>query len=166
MSAIEPVQPPDTSLDGAPSPKPRRGGGLKIVLLIGLALVIFVVATLVLGGGGDDDGKPTYVVFSAYQARQVKSLYIQNCASCHGTRGQGLPHQGTPLRGSEFIQRHNDQQLIKFITEGRPANHPDSQLGIAMPPKGGNNNLSESELRDLVGYLRFLQTPEGANELR
>lgn len=163
MSVTEPTIPP------APPPapaRPKRGGGMKIVLLLLCAVVVFVVATLLISGGGEDDGKPTYKVFTAYEARQVKQLFMQNCASCHGTRGQGLPHQGTPLRGSEFIQRNNDQQLVKFLMEGRPANHPDSLLNIAMPPKGGNNNLSESELRDLVGYIRFLQTPEGANELR
>lgn len=163
MSAIEPAIPPTPPPSAS---RPKRGRGLRIVFLLVAAVIVFVVATLLIGGGGDDDGKPTYKVFSAYEARQVKQLYIQNCASCHGTRGQGLPHQGTPLRGSEFIQRNNDQQLIKFLIEGRPANHPDSLLGIAMPPKGGNNNLSESEMRDLVGYMRFLQTPEGANELR
>jgi mono/diheme cytochrome c family protein len=141
---------------------------LKFVLL-GVPIVAFgLVGLLVfrlLTGGSPTLGH-TFVTFSPYEARQVKSLYMQNCASCHGTRGQGLPHQGTPLRGNDFIKVHSDQELVKFLADGRAANAPDSVMKIEMPPRGGNSALDDAQLRDLVGYVRFLQTEAGAQELR
>lgn len=152
----------------APAAAPVRSHStLKIVIpILAIAGGIFTVVAFSMGGREKDPDRPTFVTFSAYEARQVKSLYMQNCASCHGTRGQGMPRQGTSLRESQYVKNHSDQQLVRFLVTGRAADAHDNTLGVPMPARGGNDQLDEQQLRSLVGYMRFLQTPAGAKELR
>jgi disulfide bond formation protein DsbB len=46
--------------------------------------------------------------------------------------------------------------LVEFLNTGRPAEHPDNESGITMPPKGGNPSLSDDDLADIAAYLRTL----------
>ena len=74
------------------------------------------------------------------------AIYRMNCASCHGADGKGL----------EKTQRHDftspiwhasraDTDIADAVTRGRPP---------MMPPLA----LSESQLRDVIAYLRSLKT--------
>ncbi len=69
----------------------------------------------------------------------------------------GLPGLGKSLVASDFIGGMSDADLVAFITEGRPADHPDNEAGVAMPPKGGNPALTDQDLLDIVAYLNTLQ---------
>ena len=84
-------------------------------------------------------------------------LYMGSCSSCHGQRGQGMPHQGTNLRDSLFIARRSDEQLISFLKKGRAPGDPESVQGLLMPPRGGNPALDDAALDAIVGFLRQLQ---------
>jgi mono/diheme cytochrome c family protein len=92
-----------------------------------------------------------------------KQTFAFTCATCHGTRGQGMPHQGAPLRDSKFIASADDNALLRFLQTGRPANDPANRSGVPMPPRGGNLSLSDARLRDVIAYLRTLQQ-EAATE--
>lgn len=79
-----------------------------------------------------------------------KEIYNQTCTACHGADGKGvLPgvpaftQAGGPLRKS-------DAMLIKHITEGFQS--PDSPM--AMPAKGGNPGLTDSDMRATLNYIR------------
>ncbi|HMO24782.1 MAG TPA: cytochrome c [Tepidisphaeraceae bacterium] len=170
-SEINPPTPSDPLSPAAPeqptAAAARPFATLRVVLpILAIAGGIFAVVAFSMGGRTKDPDRPTFVTFSAYEARQVKSLYMQNCASCHGTRGQGMPRQGSNLRESEYVKNHSDQQLVRFLVTGRSADAHDNVLGVPMPARGGNDQLDEQQLRSLVGYMRFLQTPAGAKELR
>ena len=84
-------------------------------------------------------------------------LFMGSCSSCHGQRGQGMPHQGVDLRVSSFIARRSDEQLVSFLKRGRAPGDPESVAGLLMPPRGGNPALDDAALDAIVGFLRQLQ---------
>lgn len=88
------------------------------------------------------------------RAARGRDLFLGTCASCHGPEGKGMPGLGKDLTTSPFVAATGDEDLVAFITAGRPQAKP-----IAMPPKGGNDALTPADLSDLVCYLRGLQDP-------
>lgn len=84
-------------------------------------------------------------------------LYLQACTSCHGQRGQGMPHQGVNLRASKFVASMSDRALAAFIKQGRTAMDPKNTTGLLMPPRGGNPSLDDDSLQDIVAFLRVVQ---------
>jgi disulfide bond formation protein DsbB len=116
-------------------------------------LLLFTVLALVVGAcGGDDaaDGPDPEAV-----ARGIV-LYEGNCQVCHGIEGAGVEGLGKPWVDSSFIQARTDQEMLDFIIEGRPSDHPDNTTGIAMMPRAGNPNLTDEQILDLVAYMRTL----------
>lgn len=89
-------------------------------------------------------------------------LYANSCMSCHGARGQGMPHQGVDLRMSRFIAQRSDGQLLEFLKQGRSAQDPQSVQRLPMPPRGGNPTLDDRGLGDIVAFLRLLQEEAAA----
>jgi disulfide bond formation protein DsbB len=83
-----------------------------------------------------------------------RQLYLGTCAACHGTGGQGMPNQGPDLRGSAFLAKSTDDQLLAFLASGRPAGDPQNKSGLPMPPRGGNPSLSDRHLGQIVKYVR------------
>ncbi|MBD89437.1 MAG: hypothetical protein CL940_03810 [Deltaproteobacteria bacterium] len=76
------------------------------------------------------------------------ALYSQTCASCHGVGGQGL----TETKRVNFTDPvwhvgKQDRDIASAITQGRPPRMPAMAMG-------------ESQLRDLVGYIRSLKAGE------
>ena len=90
-------------------------------------------------------------------------LYMGSCSSCHGQRGQGMPHQGVNLRVSSFIARRGDDDLLTFLKRGRVPGDPDSVQGLLMPPRGGNPALDDAALQAIVAFLRQLQQDANAD---
>jgi mono/diheme cytochrome c family protein len=77
------------------------------------------------------------------------NLYAQSCAACHGDDGRGtIP--GAPdftKKGgvlSKPASRLTDRLQNGFSSPGSP---------ISMPPRGGNPNLSNQDIRDIHAYL-------------
>ena len=86
-----------------------------------------------------------------------ETIFSSTCTACHGAGAVGVDNLGPPLIDNVFIQSLNDDELLVFLNEGRPPDHPDNTTGIAMPPKGGNASLTDEDLNDLIAYLRSLQ---------
>jgi disulfide bond formation protein DsbB len=86
--------------------------------------------------------------------------FLSNCAVCHGPDGKGLPLLGKPLRNSEFIQTHSDEEILSVIFNGRDPSDPANTTGTPMPARGLNPTVSDRRLRDVVVYLRTLQDPD------
>jgi mono/diheme cytochrome c family protein len=90
------------------------------------------------------------------QVQTAGSLYLENCAICHGEAGTGptnSDYQGSVLVGNEFVRKHDDADLKAFLKNGRDADAPDSKLRVQMPPFGF---LNESEINLIVQFLRTL----------
>lgn len=86
-----------------------------------------------------------------------KQLFDDNCTTCHGTQGQGVPHLGADLQTSRFVASSTDAQLVAFIEQGRSADDPVNTMHVAMPPKGGNPALTTQNLYDIVAFIRQIQ---------
>lgn len=86
-----------------------------------------------------------------------KEHFLGTCAACHGPNGEGMPGSGKPLLTSEFVKSQTDDQMVAFITSGRPSWDPANTTGIDMPPKGGNPVLNGDNIKDIVAFLRGLQ---------
>jgi disulfide bond formation protein DsbB len=87
-----------------------------------------------------------------------KKVYV-SCMACHGKDALGVKGMGKDLVHSSFVLSKTDDQLLDFIKKGRGPTDPDNTTKVGMPPKGGNPALNDKQLRDLIAYLRSLQTP-------
>jgi len=83
-------------------------------------------------------------------ASNGSELYGSFCAACHGTDGKGdIP--GTPDFTSKKGPLSKDNQTLHInINDGFQS--PGSSM--AMPPKGGNPNLSDADIQELVKFLK------------
>ena len=81
-------------------------------------------------------------------------LYTRACASCHGTQGEGIDSLGSSLVGSPFMSELTDDELLALIRDGRPADAVDNRSGVAMPPRGGQTDLSDEQIVEIIRYLR------------
>lgn len=80
-----------------------------------------------------------------------QAVYTQTCLACHGADGKGaLP--GVPdLTRADGPLAKPDAELLQSITAG--VQRPGAPL--AMPPKGGNPNLTETDIRQVLDYMRL-----------
>ncbi len=78
------------------------------------------------------------------------------CSACHGFNAMGIPGLGKPLIGSEFVNSKTDDELLAFLQVGRPVTDPLNTTGVMMPAKGGNPNLTDENLLDVIAYIRSL----------
>ncbi|MCC6139700.1 MAG: c-type cytochrome [Nitrospira sp.] len=81
-------------------------------------------------------------------AARGKTLFVRNCAGCHGAAGEG---DGYRLLGPDpanltapATKKKSDAELLKTIHNGKPN----------MP--AWKRNLSESQSRDVLAYVRTL----------
>ncbi|MFQ5948658.1 MAG: c-type cytochrome, partial [Acidimicrobiia bacterium] len=84
-----------------------------------------------------------------------RQLYLDRCAGCHGIEAKGTA-QGPPLVDEIYRPSHHaDGAFLVAIIRGAPQHHWD--FG-PMPPQEG---LTDREVTDIVGYVRYLQTEAG-----
>jgi disulfide bond formation protein DsbB len=91
-----------------------------------------------------------------------KKVYV-SCVACHGKEGAGVKGMGKSLVQSAFVKSKTDDQLLDFIKKGRGPTDPENTTKMGMPPKGGNPALNDKQLRDLVAYLRSLESAAQKN---
>ena len=108
--------------------------------------------------GGDDeepaaDNNPA-ADYDAEMVMQGQRHYGIFCTACHGPDARGIPGLGPSLLASDFFNAHSDEELLTFIVEGRPVDHPENTTGIAMPPRGGYPNISDQQITEIIAYLR------------
>lgn len=78
-----------------------------------------------------------------------QALYKENCASCHGSRGEGHIEMNAPaLDDSEHAWHHADGQLIQIIRSG----------GFNMPPVGAE--MSDAEIELIIAHIKNWWTEE------
>lgn len=130
----------------------------KIGLLIfAVFLMVIIVAC---GGEGDipEAAPPTDVPTAPVgDAINGETLYGTTCIACHGQGGVGIEGLGKNMPDSEFIRGLSDEELMAFIKVGRPTGDPENTTGVDMPAKGGNPALDDSDILDIIAYIRTLQ---------
>ena len=124
-----------------------------------LFILVLAVAALALsacGGGGGATTPSQKPAAPAGDAVKGKVVFEGTCISCHGPDAKGLPGLGKDLTTSEFVAGQTDKQLIDFIKKGRPASDPANTNKVDMPPKGGNPALTETDLTNLIAFVRSI----------
>lgn len=118
-----------------PEGRPRLG----LRLLVPVALLVLVCAILLRAIAVS---LPDGSILDSL-GKDGKSVYTQNCASCHGVQGNRVP--AAPLDSREFIDGLGSR-LKKSITEGKGA------MPAAAIERGGP--LTVQQVRDVLEYLR------------
>ena len=126
---------------------------------------IRALTSFLLSLAGSDVPGFTKTPLEATPVERGRAVYVKyGCGGCHGANGEGgVPNpnakknqQVPPLFGANDVA---DVYLESFITEGIPEPAKLDPNGpkppIAMPAWG--DKISESELADLIGYLRSLK---------
>jgi disulfide bond formation protein DsbB len=102
------------------------------------------------------------VAFDPEVIKRGKRVYA-SCIACHGRDGTGVKGIGADLIHSNFVRESDDASLRDFIKTGRQPGAPGSVMNMNMPPKGGNPALKDTQLDDVIVYLRSLQQAAGSN---
>jgi mono/diheme cytochrome c family protein len=89
------------------------------------------------GGGGESDGPPPQQVVDAGNASTGSEVFGQNCAACHGGKGEG----GTGPKLAGEADAADPETVVDQIRNG----------GGGMPSFG--DRLSEQELADVSAYV-------------
>jgi len=92
----------------------------------------------------------THVAAALGKGSTGKETFEKTCVACHGADGAGA-FPGTP----DFTDRSgalskSDSVLIDHITNGFQS----EGSPMAMPPKGGNPNLSATDVSEVLKYIR------------
>jgi mono/diheme cytochrome c family protein len=92
-----------------------------------------------------DEGPPHWVRGSA---KAGSKLFGNNCAGCHGKKGEGL--EGPALANPVFLETATDTFLVETIRRGR--------RGTAMrgfgTPSPVQRTLTKAEIEDIVAFIR------------
>jgi mono/diheme cytochrome c family protein len=120
-------------------------------ILLATTMTLILVALAGCGGTSSSSEEPQY---SADLVAQGNTLYNQTCFTCHGPDGKGIPNLGKDLTISEFFGQSTDAQLVDYVKTGRPVDDPANTTGVAMPPKGGFNFLTDDDILAIIAYIR------------
>lgn len=86
-----------------------------------------------------------------------QKAYMASCTACHGPEAKGVQGLGKDLTTSEYVKSKSDSELVEFFKVGRPSSDPLNTTGVDMPPRGGNPALSDTDLLNIVAFLRSIQ---------
>ncbi|TAM53913.1 MAG: cytochrome c [Paraburkholderia sp.] len=96
-----------------------------------------------------------------------RAIYQQNCASCHGVRGEGAPNwqrldalgemPAPPHNANGHTWKHGDGMLYRLVHDGW-RDPFDKTSRLTMPPFG--SKLTPLQIRDVIEYLKTMWTPE------
>ena len=88
----------------------------------------------------------TFFWISSTGAANGASVYEQNCMACHGEGVAGAPRTGDTDAWKERLPKGIDA-MVTIVIEGVQG------YSGAMPPRGGNPNLSDEQIRETVQYM-------------
>lgn len=91
-----------------------------------------------------------------------RKLFVQNCASCHGSQAEGAPQWSTPgadgkyppppLNGTAHTWHHPTAALKQTIRDGT------IKIGGKMPPWGGK--VSDKDMGAIIAWFQSLWPDE------
>ena len=93
--------------------------------------------------------------------KEGKYYYIVNCATCHGTKGNGKGATASALdpkprdhTDGTYMNNLTDQQLFDVVNKGGPA----MNKSVVMPNWG--DKLTKKQIWDVVSFMRTLAVPK------
>jgi mono/diheme cytochrome c family protein len=125
--------------------------GFKVSALVVLAIPALLALTAITTLA---DASPSPTTALPGDPNRGATLYGQNCATCHGANLEGgIGAVLNPIDKLQGVPNSLDPTfLIDIITNGRQPVTGDPK-SIAMPPKGGNTNLADQDIKDLAAYI-------------
>ncbi|MBL8746865.1 MAG: c-type cytochrome [Phycisphaerae bacterium] len=102
---------------------------------------------------------PARAMVPVDSAAHGRDLFAVSCAACHGAAGTGVPGLGKSLVNSWFVASLDDAELHRFLVRGRPVSDPANTTRVPMPARGGRDDFTDADIRDIVAYVRGLQDP-------
>jgi len=87
---------------------------------------------------------------AAAKALSGREVYSQTCVACHGKNGKGTVPGAPDFTRSKGVLSQSDETLFSHIKLGFKS--PGSAM--AMPPKGGNMSLTDSDIKSVVEYMQ------------
>jgi len=124
-----------------------RREGYASYMLIGLVLTIALFLGLSSAFIGEEGRMSRRIQeISRQRVKTGRTLYVENCTSCHGTRGEGAV--GPALNNKKLLKAASDQVLFATIRTGRP--------GTTMPAWGQENGgpFTDEDVRNVVSFVR------------
>ena len=115
-------------------------------------LPIYLAATLGVGEVGADNGiyiEPPGDEHSD-ELRVGRELWLDNCENCHG---HGVADAPVPMRPDDWRSRVAKQRSVLYRHAIDGFIGPDYSM---MPARGGNDDLSDTEVVAAVDYMVFL----------
>lgn len=97
-----------------------------------------------------EPGVPAETAASPGNVFSGSDIYSQTCIVCHGANGKGMVPGAPDFTRSEGSLSQSDEVLMQNIIKGFQS--PGSPM--AMPPNGGNANLTTADIQAVLGYLR------------
>lgn len=96
---------------------------------------------------------------SAEVAKRGEALYIEHCAVCHQPNGQGISGLIPPLADNPRVLAEEPKEIQEFLTRIIFGYHgglvvDNKVYSGRMPPLGYTGNINESDLLELINYLR------------
>ena len=133
----------------------RLSRSLVVALAVPALLVLTAVTTVAESspspsGGSQASGAPAL----PGDPSKGETIYGQNCATCHGASlGGGIGPALNPIEPLQGVKNPLDPQfLIDIITNGRQP-QPGDPRSTQMPKKGGNDSLTEQDIKDIAAYI-------------
>ena len=93
---------------------------------------------------------PDKLTASAQRGRQD---YLNVCAGCHGTSGEGKPHIAVAMQGNTTLRLEDPRNLLRVIDDGI-GEQQFSGFERMQPMPGFADKLSAQQSTDLINYLR------------
>ena len=98
---------------------------------------------------------------AGFDAAKGASLFADNCASCHGAEGKGVPGTFPPLAGDQVVNAVNPTAHISTVLHGLSEKAINGQKYEAqMPPFA--DQLSDQEIADIIDHERSSWGNHGA----
>jgi len=126
-------------------------------------ILCMITGLLVLSSGhsygdpaGDEKTSKTGAAVPVPKAmQQGELLFNAHCSACHGVKASGTDHGPTFLSKIYEPSHHGDDAFVRAALLGVRAHH--WNFGN-MPPVP---NIAEKEVREIIGYVRWLQKQSG-----
>lgn len=79
-------------------------------------------------------------------------IYKLYCQTCHGENAAGMPEMGPSLSNTEYLKYTTNQQIWISTAYGRE----NTRMGSSLKGLDGVRQLTESDITDIVSYIRSL----------
>lgn len=96
---------------------------------------------------------PVRAAVSSVSTEKSAKLYEQQCAQCHGDKGQGVPNAYPPLAGNRAVTMTSTANLVQIVLNGgfSPATAGNPRP-FGMPPFV--LTLNDSEVAEVISHIR------------